>query len=140
VTAYMAGQTTGRLVGDRLTLRYGARRVFRTGGLIGVVGLAVAVLSPPPGIAITGFAVLGVGASVLLPLTFSAVGHAGGSGPGAAVFVSRFTTFTYAGILVGPALIGWIAQIVGLTWTMAALIPILAAVAVLSRLPEPLTP
>jgi MFS family permease len=136
VTAYTAGQTAGRLVGDRLTLRYGAGRVFRTGGLIGVVGLALAVLSPPPGAAIAGFAVLGVGASVLLPLTFSAVGQAGGSGPGAAVFVSRFTTFTYAGILLGPALIGWTAQLAGLTWTLAALIPMLAAVAVLSRLPE----
>jgi MFS family permease len=95
------------------------------------------VLSPRPGAAIVGFAVLGVGASVLLPLTFSAVGHAGGSGPGAATFVSRFTTFTYAGILLGPALIGWIAQVVGLTLTLAALIPMLATVALLSRLPEP---
>ena len=137
VTAYTAGQTSGRLVGDRLKLRYGARRVFRAGGLIGVLGMSVAVLSPRPGAAIVGFAVLGVGASVLLPLTFSAVGHAGGSGPGAATFVSRFTTFTYAGILLGPALIGWIAQLVGLTWTLAALIPMLAAVALLSRLPEP---
>ena len=136
VTAYTAGQTSGRIVGDRLKLRYGTRKLFRTGGLIGVVGLAVAVLSPWPGAAIAGFAVLGIGASVLLPLTFSAVGQAGGSGPGAAVFVSRFATFTYAGILVGPVLIGWSAQLVGLTWTMTALIPVLAAVAVLSRLPE----
>jgi hypothetical protein len=36
-----------------------------------------------------------------MPLTFSAAGHAGGEGDGAAVFVSRFTTFTYSGILLG---------------------------------------
>ncbi|HEY8729639.1 MAG TPA: hypothetical protein VIL94_08645 [Acidothermaceae bacterium] len=74
--------------------------------------------------------------SVLIPLTYSAVGHAGGSGPGAAAFVSRFTTFTYAGILIGPAAIGGVSQLVGLTPTLAALIPMLAFVALASRLPS----
>jgi MFS family permease len=135
VTAYTGGQTVGRLIGDRLETVYGTRALFRSGGLIGVLGLTLAVFSPSPGLAIAGFAVLGTGGSVLLPLTFSAVGHAAGSGPGTAVFVSRFATFTYAGILLGPALIGWTAQLVGLTGTMAALIPLLTAVALLSRLP-----
>lgn len=136
VTAFTAGQTAGRLVGDRLVLRHGAPRVFRAGGVVGVAGLAAAVLSPPPVAAIAGFAVLGLGASVLLPLTFSAVGRAA-DGDSAATVVSRFTTFTYAGVLLGPGLIGWSAQLVGLTATLCALIPLLAAVAVLRRLPEP---
>ena len=72
---------------------------------------------------------------MLIPLTYSAVGHAGGSGPGAAAFVSRFTTFTYAGILIGPAAIGGVSQLVGLTSTLAALIPMLAFVVLASRLP-----
>jgi hypothetical protein len=134
VTAYTGGQTVGRAFGDRLTSSYGAWRLFRTGGMVAVVGLTVAVLAPAPGVAVAGFAVMGVGGSVLIPLTFSAVGHAGGSGPGAATFVSRFTTFTYAGILLGPALIGLVAQGVGLVWTLAALIPMLALVAVRSPL------
>jgi MFS family permease len=137
VTAYTAGQTSGRLVGDRLTARYGAPPVFRTGGLVAACGLAVAVLAPQPAAAIVGFAVMGLGTSVLLPLTFSAVGQAGHTGPAAAALVSRFTTFTYAGILLGPAVIGWAAELVGLTWTLSALIPMLFAVALLSRLPSP---
>jgi MFS family permease len=135
VTAFAGGQTAGRVIGDRLTLRFGASTLFRACGLIGVVGLTVAVLSPRPAVAIAGFAILGLGSSVLIPLTFSAVGHAGGSGPGAAAFVSRFTTFTYAGILIGPAVIGGVSQLVGLTTTLAALIPMLAFVALASRLP-----
>jgi predicted MFS family arabinose efflux permease len=123
------------VIGDRLTVRFGANSLFRACGLVGVVGLTVAVLSPRPAIAIAGFAILGLGSSVLIPLTYSAVGHAGGAGPGAAAFVSRFTTFTYAGILIGPAVIGGVSQLVGLTSTLAALIPMLAFVALASRLP-----
>jgi MFS family permease len=133
VTAYTAGQTGGRLAGDRLTRRYGASPVFRTGGLVAACGLMVAVLVSQPATAVAGFAVMGLGASVLIPLTFSAAGQAGSD---AAVLVSRFTTFTYAGILLGPAAIGWTAELAGLTWTLSALVPVLIAVAVLSRLPS----
>ena len=138
VTAYTACQTVGRLAGDRLKMRYGAAALFRTGALIGTAGFALAVVSDRPWIVIVGFAIFGLGASVLIPLTFSAVGHAGGSGAGAATMLSRFTTFTYSGILLGPALIGWVADGVGLTWTLAALVPVLAGVAWI-RLPAPTT-
>lgn len=136
VTGYTGGQTVGRIVGDRLEVRFGVRPLFRTGGLIGVGGLALAVCSPSPLTSIVGFTIFGVGGSVLVPLTFGAAGHAGGDGPGAATFVSRFATFTYGGVLLGPALIGWVSESIGLTATMATLIPLLAVVALLSRLPS----
>jgi MFS family permease len=135
LTAFAACQTAGRLVGDRLTMLVGAPRVFRVGGLVAAAGLALAVLSPLPAGAVAGFAVVGLGGSFLIPLTFSAAGHAGGTGPGAAAFVARFTTFTYAGILVGPAAIGWVAGAIGLQWTLTLLVPLLFVVAVLTRLP-----
>jgi fucose permease len=136
VTAYTASQTIGRLVGDRLKARYGARRMFRLGASVAVAGFTVAVLSPRPDVAVAGFSLFGLAGSSLIPMTFSAVGHAGGDGPRAAVFVSRFTTFTYGGIVLGPAIVGGSAQLVGLTGALAGLIPVLAAVAVASRLPE----
>jgi hypothetical protein len=64
-----------------------------------------AARQPPSVIAVAGFGIFGFGGSSLIPMTFSAAGHAGGDGPGAAVFVSRFTTFTYSGVLLGLALI-----------------------------------
>lgn len=136
VTAYTAGQTGGRIVGDRLTARYGLASVFRTGGIIAACGLALAVFAPTAVAAVGGFAVAGIGASVLIPLAFSAVGQADATGHGAAALISRFTTFTYAGILFGPALIGAVAEFVGLTMTLAALIPLLLAVALASPLPR----
>ena len=125
LTAYTASQTIGRLRGDRLKLRHGARTMFRAGALVAVGGFAIAILSPWPVVAVAGFAIFGFGGSSLIPMTFSAAGHAGGDGPGATVFVSRFTTFTYSGVLLGPALIGSVAQLIGLAWTLAALLPVL---------------
>lgn len=136
VTAYTGAQAVGRVIGDRLSLRYGAPALFRTGGLVAACGLAMALLSPNPVPAIGGFAVAGAGASVLIPLAYSAVGQAKADSPEAATLISRFTTFTYAGTLFGPAVIGWAAEFAGLTWTLAALIPVLCAVALLSRLPS----
>jgi MFS family permease len=133
VTVYTASQTSGRLAGDRLKRRFGGSAMFRAGGLLAVAGLALAVFSPWLTLAIAGFAVFGLGASNLIPLTFSAAGRAGGDGTGAATALARFTTFTYAGILFGPAAIGWVAQGIGLMWTLAVLIPILGAIAINSR-------
>ncbi|MFG2425172.1 MFS transporter [Streptomyces sp. NPDC048448] len=136
VTAYTGAQAVGRVIGDRLTLRYSAPALFRTGGLVAACGLAMALLSPNPVTAIGGFAVAGAGASVLIPLAYSAAGQAKADSPEAAALISRFTTFTYAGTLFGPAVIGWAAEFAGLTWTLAALIPVLCGVALLSPLPS----
>ena len=138
VTAYTACQTAGRLAGDRLTMRYGSARLFLVSGLVATVGLTVAVLSPHPLGVVAGYAIAGIGGSALLPLTFSAAGHAGGTGPGAAAFVARFSTFTYSGVLVGPAIMGWVAELIGLQWTLGLLVPLVALVTIVlaNRLPR----
>jgi hypothetical protein len=83
-------------------------------------------------VSIGGFALVGLGGSVLMPLIFSGVGREGGDAAAAAV--SRLTTFTYAGILIGPAAVGWFAATVGLIWTFGGLVPLLLVVAMNSRL------
>jgi MFS family permease len=131
--AFTIFQTAGRLVGDRLTQRFGSTTMFRVHGSVAVIGLIVVVAGRSQVVSILGFAILGIGMSVLIPLIFSAVGHAGGEGPGAATNVSRATTFTYGGILLGPALIGWFAQAFSLGWTFAGIIPLMIAVVLSAR-------
>ena len=119
-----------RLVGDRLHLRYGAPLLARCASAVAVAGLAVVVLSPSPAVAVGGFALLGLGLSVLVPLVFSAVGHgatdsaaASDSGsPEAAAALAKIGTVTYSGLLVGPMLVGWFAEAFGLTSTLAGLL------------------
>ncbi|MCW6008282.1 MFS transporter [Micromonospora sp. CPCC 205371] len=131
--AFAGCQTAGRLVGDRLLARGSAVRLLRLGTLSAAAGLAVVVLSPWPALGIVGFAVLGAGLATPLPVLFGLVGHLGaelgGERGGEAVMVARFSTITFTGLLLAPAVIGWAAELVGLAWTLAALIPLLAAVA-----------
>ncbi|GAA3452058.1 MFS transporter [Dactylosporangium matsuzakiense] len=134
ITAYTGGQTVGRLFGDRLSLRRGRRPVFRCGAAIAAAGLTAAVLSPSAPLAVAGFALTGLGSSVLIPLVFSAAGGLPGAEP--ATLVARLTTFTYTGILLGPALIGWSAEYVGLLPTMAGLIPLLLLAGAVAPVPS----
>lgn len=136
--AFAICQTTPRLVGDRIQARVSATRLLRWSGLTAAAGMAVVVLSPSPWLGIAGFGIVGLGVSLALPVLFGAVGHygaelTGGSDAGAAAMVSRFSTMTYSGILVGPAVIGWIADSIGLPWTLALMIPFLLGVAAAAR-------
>jgi predicted MFS family arabinose efflux permease len=132
--AFTGCQTAGRLVGDRLQARAAAARLVGVGALVAAAGFAVVVLSPWPGVGIAGYAVAGVGLATPLPVLFGVVGHLGAAQGNAAATVARFSTMTYAGILLSPAIIGWVAEAVGLTWTLAALAPLLAIVAVGARI------
>lgn len=132
VTGFAVGQTAGRLAGDRLAHRYGPRAVFLAAGALGVCGLVVAVLVPEPAVAVAGFAVAGLGMSVLLPLLFSAVGRAASDDSASGLLVTRFTGFVYTGILLGPAVLGIAAGRVGIAVAMGMLVPVLAAVTIVA--------
>ncbi|GAA0399546.1 MFS transporter [Microbispora corallina] len=127
--AFTACQTCGRLVGDRMVARHPAPRLVRAGTAVAAAGLALGVAAPWPALAVAGFALMGLGLATPLPVIVGVVGHMGAEGPGAALVMSRFTTMTYSGILLGPAVIGWVAQAAGLTRTLAALVVVLAVVA-----------
>jgi len=125
--AFTACQTAGRLVGDRVQARRPARFLVRTGAAVGAAGLALALVSPWPALSVVGFAVLGIGLATPLPVLYGVVGHLG-----AAASIARFTTMTYSGILLAPPAIGWCAEAFGLEATLAALVPVLVAVAALA--------
>jgi MFS family permease len=127
--AFNACQTSGRLVGDRLLARHSPQAMIGLGTLAAAGGLTAVLLSPWPALAIAGFAVMGLGLASPLPVLYSMVGHLGAAGAGAAGSVARFTTMTYSGILLAPAIIGGVTQVIGLSWTLAALIPVLCVVA-----------
>ena len=136
LVAFSGCQTAGRLVGDRLQARFSAGVLVRVGTLLGAGGLLLALLSSHPAPAIVGFGLMGLGLATPLPVLFSVTGRLGASstasgvGSTAAIALSRFTTMTYAGILLAPPVIGGFAQVAGLTVTLAVLVPLLVAVAV----------
>jgi MFS family permease len=72
-------------------------------------------------VAVTGFALTGLGVGVLVPLAFSAAGHAvpGNSDE----VIARVNLFNYGGALIGAVLLGLLSEPVGLR--IAFLVPVL---------------
>jgi hypothetical protein len=84
--------------------------VARLGGLLAALGLALAIAVPALPVAIAGFALVGIGTAVLVPLAFSAGANLGKSGTALTVVLAG----GYAGSIAGPAMIGNAADHFGL--------------------------
>jgi hypothetical protein len=85
----------------------------RGGALVSALGLGAALALPEPGPALAGFAAMGIGLSVLFPLTLRAAGLQGGAaGPALASgpALAAVSTVGYVGFLAGPPLIGSLAD------------------------------
>lgn len=109
---FASAMTLGRLIGDRAKLRLGAVRLFRLGAMMVAGGFALILLVPVLPVIIGAVALCGLGVANLVPLIFSEAGRFGGQDGGKAM--SRVMTMGYAGILIGPAIIGFVAEFASL--------------------------
>jgi len=114
--------TATRLAGDGVVARIGRVRTVLGGGLVGAAGLALAMLAPDLGTGLAGYALLGVGCANIVPVMFTLAGEQTRM-PGH-LAIPAVTTLGYAGVLAGPALIGFVAQ--GASLTVALLLVALA--------------
>ncbi|WP_030907125.1 MFS transporter [Streptomyces sp. NRRL F-5126] len=106
-TAFSLTMAVTRIAGDRLVDRFGPVRTVRAGGVFATAGGALVVLAPRPEIAMGGFALLGVGVAIVVPLAFAAAGRSG-SNPNQAI--AGVATITYTSGLVAPSVIGGVAH------------------------------
>lgn len=120
-----------RLTGDRLVTRIGGFATLVVGGLTAMAGLAVILVSPVAAIALFGFVLIGIGAANLVPVLFSAAGHQKVMPPGIAI--AAVTTTGYAGILIGPAIIGFVSDATSLPTAFWMLVLLTAAVPLSAR-------
>ncbi len=122
----------GRFSGDAITARLGDKKILFWGGLITVAGFVFLLTSSTILMSMLGFLLIGLGASNLVPVLFRRAGSQ--NAMPAALAIGAMTTMGYAGILAGPALVGFIAQAIGLVsafWLLAGLmllVPICATV------------
>ncbi|MFP4311621.1 MAG: MFS transporter [Nitriliruptoraceae bacterium] len=123
--AVTAAMTTIRLVGDRLVRRLGAGRVVVAGGALAVAGFAAVVVSQQLPVALAGFAAVGAGLGVTVPLVFAAAGSRSDS-PGAGV--AAVGTVGYLAFVIGPPVVGLVADLVGLRVSFALVALVIAAV------------
>ncbi|MEU4330709.1 MFS transporter [Nonomuraea dietziae] len=113
--------TVGRFAGDRLAMRFGPVRLVRWSGLLAALGLGGALLAAHPVAAMAGFGLFGFGLSTLVPQVFSAAGNHDPARAGEAI--AQVATLGYAGLMLGPVIIGGAAEVVGLPLALG--IPVL---------------
>jgi MFS family permease len=108
LSAFATAMTLGRLFGDRFRSRWGDTRLIVFGGLLATAGLTAALAIPVPYIAITGFFLVGLGLSTIVPITYSIAGNSKDLPSG--VGLAMVTTVGYSGFLFGPPVIGFLAD------------------------------
>ncbi len=128
--AFSATMTLGRLVGDRLAGALGSVRLLRMSGLLAGIGLGGALLLATPGAAIAGFALLGAGLSVVVPVVFRSAAATPGTAPGPSL--AAVSTLGYLGFLAGPPLVGGLAELTSLPMAIALVVACAASTAALA--------
>src|SRR6185312_4095373 len=83
-----------------------------------------------PAAALPGFAIVGAGCSIVVPIVFAAAGYLKGTSAGAAI--AFMTTCGYMGLFAGPPMIGFVAEAYTLRLALALVIGLLAAGVVLA--------
>ncbi|AXK33339.1 MFS transporter [Streptomyces armeniacus] len=112
-TAFACTMAAARLAGDAVVRRYGPVRTVRAGGVLATAGGLLVVVSRVPGAAVAGYALIGVGIAVVVPLCFAAAGRTQTAAPGQAI--AGVATLAYASGLAAPAAVGWIAELTTLS-------------------------
>ncbi|MGH8048888.1 MAG: MFS transporter [Chthoniobacterales bacterium] len=125
--AFAVAMATGRLCGDFITHRIGRERIMLFGGLLASAGYLTVILVPFAPVALVGFVMIGAGLSNVVPVLISASGRVPNVPP--AVSIATVSTVAAVGLLSGPALIGFVGNVFGLSTAFAGLAALLLVLA-----------
>jgi predicted MFS family arabinose efflux permease len=125
--AFSVAMAAMRFAGDRITHRFGPGHALRFGGALAAAGFVVVAAVPSAAGALAGFVVVGIGASNIVPILFTAAGRVPGVAPG--IGLATVTTIGYVGLLLGPALIGFVAQATSLQMAFVLIAAMFASIA-----------
>lgn len=117
---FAAAMALARLLGDRLRERHAERQLLRLGGGMAALAMAVALLSADPLLALLGYGITGAGLALSAPILYNAATRVPGQTRAAAI--ASVTTVGYSGFLLGPPLIGALAQGFGLGWALCVVV------------------
>ncbi|HEY0679048.1 MAG TPA: MFS transporter [Chitinophagaceae bacterium] len=106
-TAFMCTMAAGRFIGDWVASQLGTIKTIRVSGILIATGLAISLIFPYLIPAITGFFLVGLGVSSVVPLVYSEAGKSKKMSPGVAL--AAVSSIGFLGFLIGPPVIGIIA-------------------------------
>ena len=106
--AFSLAMTSMRFAGDRLVVEWGAVPLLRYTNIVAALALAVALWHQHVGLTMVAFTLTGLGMATVAPLVFGAAARRARHGAGHGI--AAMATVGYGGFLVGPPLVGWLAQ------------------------------
>jgi MFS family permease len=113
IATFTAAMAIVRFIADKVVARYGRIFVIRNGALVACAGIALSIFTPNLPLSWIGWAIAGIGISAVVPqcMAFASdIGTPQNQGRNLAKVVG----LTYAGVLGGPAVIGFIGNAIGL--------------------------
>ncbi|AIF48589.1 MFS transporter [Dyella japonica A8] len=129
---FSVAMALGRLTGDRIVGRFGPAWAVRIGAMLAAAGFMLVAGVSGAVTSLAGFVLIGLGASNIVPVMFSAAGRLPGTPP--AIAIATATTLGYAGLLSGPALIGFVAHASSLPVAFAGVAGLLVLVGLSARI------
>jgi predicted MFS family arabinose efflux permease len=130
-TSFSATMAAARFGGDALRERFAEKTLLQAGAVAAALAMAVVLLVGHPWVALIGFAVVGAGLACVAPILFNAAARVPGTSRAAAIAAA--TSIGYSGFMIGPPLIGFVAQASSLTWALGVIVLAAAALAVGAR-------
>ena len=130
-TFFAIAMTTGRFTGHYLIRYFGEKKLLTYSAICATLGLALVSIAPHWWLVLVGYTLVGTGCSNIVPIMFSRAGRQ--TVMPSAVALSCVSTLAYTGILVGPAFIGMIGELIGLKTVFMALSGLLLLIVALNR-------
>nr|WP_315494042.1 MFS transporter [uncultured Rhodoferax sp.] len=118
--AFSGAMATMRFVADSLRARFSEQRLLRASGTTTALAMAVVLLSGSPWVSLLGYAFIGAGLAMVVPILYGAASRVPGTTPAAAI--AAVSSIGYSGFMIGPPLIGGIAQHASLTLAMGVVV------------------
>ncbi len=113
--AFMIMMALARFVGDKALSRFGRQRMLQGSGILMFVGMAIAVSYPALITSTIGFMLVGLGVACNVPVIYSVAGKHPTISSGMAL--AMVSSLSYLGFLIGPPLIGYIAELSSLRFS-----------------------
>lgn len=110
-SAFAAATAVGRIFAGRILFGMGYRRTILFSGIGSVIAGTLAVFAPTPLVASLAYLLMGFCLAAAGPAAFGAVP---GSGTEAGVAIAAVTTVGYIGFVIGPPVMGWLADAGGI--------------------------
>ena len=130
-TFFAIAMTTGRFTGHYLIRYFGEKKLLTYSAICATLGLALVSIVPYWWLVLVGYTLVGAGCSNIVPIMFSRAGRQ--KMMASAVALSCVSTMAYTGILVGPAFIGMVSELIGLSTVFMALSGLLLLIVALNR-------